>query len=114
MPTALQNDLEQMRKAAADAVAILGSATLRQLEQNTEKQAALCYLAIAVGEMAARISHRDEHLAYPSIDWARLYRMRNRIAHQPEKVDLRIVFSTVTVRYPNLIAAIDAIVQDLP
>lgn len=113
MPTTLRDDLIYMRKAAADAVAILGSATLRQLEQNTEKQAALCYLAIAAGEMAARISQRDEHLAYPGIDWARLYRMRNRLAHQPENVSLVIVFDAVTLRYPNLITAIDAILQDL-
>ena len=114
MPTTLQNDLEQMRKAAADAVTILGSATLRQLEQNTEKQAALCYMAIIIGEMAVRISNRYEDENYPGIDWARLSGMRNRIAHRPEKVDLLIVFESVTVHYPNLIAAIDAIVQDLP
>ena len=113
MPTTLQDDLGYMRKAAATAVAILGDTTLRQLEQNPEKQAALCYLAIVSGEMAARISRRDEHLAYPGIDWARLYRMRNRLAHQPENVNLPIVFDTVTEQYLTLISASDAILQDL-
>ena len=113
MPTTLRDDLGYMRKAAADAVAFLGNTTLRQLEQDPEKQAALCYLAIVAGEMAARISRRDERLADPGIDWARLYRMRNRLAHQPENVNLSIVFDTITEQYPNLIAAIDAILQDL-
>lgn len=113
MPTILRNDLEHMRKAAAAAVAILGNATLRQLEQNTEKQAALCFMAITIGEMAVRISKRYEDENYPGIDWARLAGMRNRIAHQPENVDLLIVFDTVAVQYPALISAIDAILQDL-
>ena len=109
----LRSDLGYMRAAAADAIAILGDITLPELERNREKQAALCYLAIAVGEMAARISHRGEHLAYPGIDWASMYRMRNRLAHRPDNVKLSIVFDTVTVQYPVLISAIDAILQDL-
>ena len=112
--TTLSEDLGYMRTAAADAIAILGNDTLLQLEQNREKQAALCYLAIVTGEMAARISNRKEHLAYPGIDWRRIADMRNLLAHQPENVKMPIVFDTVTLRYPNLIAAIDAIVQDLP
>ena len=112
--TTLREDLGYMRTAAADAIAILGHYTLLQLERNREKQAALCYLAIVTGEMAARISNRDEHLAYPGIDWRKISDMRNMLAHQPENVKMPIVFDAVTVRYPILIAAIDAILQDLP
>lgn len=111
--TTLRDDLGRMRAAASDAVAILGNDTLLRLGQNREKQAALCYLAIVAGEMAARISNRDEHLAYPGIDWRKIVAMRNRLAHRPEQVKLPIVFNAVTVRYPNLITAIDAILQDL-
>lgn len=113
MPTTLQDDLGYMRKAAADAVAILGSATLRQLEQNTEKQASLCYMAVTIGEMAARISKRGAYASYPGIPWRQLSGMRNILAHQPENVNLQNVFEAVTVGYPTLISASDAIIQDL-
>lgn len=111
--TTLRDDLGRMRTAAADAITILGNDTLLRLGQNREKQAALCYLAIVTGEMAARISNRKEHFDYPGIDWTRIVDMRNLLAHQPEKVEMSIVFNAVTVRYPNLITAIDAILQDL-
>lgn len=113
MSTMLRNDLGHMRTAASDAITILGDATLRQLEGNREKQAALCFLAIVAGEMSSRISHRDENLPYPNINWQQLSAMRNKLAHQPEAADLLIIIDTVRNDYPQLIAHIDAILQDL-
>lgn len=113
MPT-LREDLGYMQAAAVDAVAILGDVSLAALEQNREKQAALCYLVIVAGEMSIRISNRDEHLPYPGIDWEQLSGMRNILAHQPENADYTIIIDTITNDYPPLITAIDAILRELP
>ena len=111
--TSLRDDLGYMRAAAVDAVAILDNATLPELEINREKQAALCYLIIVAGESAASISRRKEHLNYPSIDWARLVGMRNVLVHKHYDTDLSEVIKAINTDHPGLIAAIDAILQDL-
>ena len=110
----LRSDLGQMRAAAVDAITILGDATLPELERNREKQAALCYLIIIAGESAARIRQRQEHRNYPGLDWDGLIGMRHVLVHQHFDTDLSEVIEAITEDHPVLIAAIDAILQDLP
>lgn len=109
----LRSDLGHMRAAAVEAIAILGDDALPELERNREKQAALCYLIIIAGESAARIRQRQEHWNYPSLDWDDLIGMRHVLVHRHYDTDLSEVIKAITQDHPNLIAAIDAILQDL-
>ncbi len=110
----LRDDLGYMQAAAADAISILGNANLQELERNREKQAALCYLIIVVGESANRVRHRQEHVNYPAIDWDGPINMRNVLVHRHHSVKLDRVFDVITNRFPQLITAINLILLDLP
>lgn len=102
-----------MLAAAIDAISILGGYDLHELQQNREKQAALCYLIIVAGESANRVRESGEHEQYPQIQWHSLAGMRNRLAHQHHRVDFDIVVRTIRVNFPQLVASIEAIFEDL-
>ena len=110
----LSENLGYMLAAAIDAIAVLGGYSSYELQQNREKQAALCYLIIVAGESANRVRESGQHQQYPQIQWHSLAGMRNRLAHQHHRVDFDIVIRTVTVSFPRLIASIEAILGDLP
>ncbi len=110
----LSENLSYMLAAAIDAISALGGYSLYELQQNREKQAALCYLVIIAGESANRVRESGQHEQYPQIQWHSLAGMRNRLAHQHHRVDFDIVMQTVTVSFPQLIASIEAILRDMP
>ena len=109
----LSENLGYMLAAALDAISILGGYDLHELQQNREKQAALCYLIIVAGESANRVRESGEHEQYPLIQWHSLAGMRNRLAHQHHRVDFNIVVRTVRVNFPQLVASIEAILEDI-
>lgn len=45
----------------------------------------------------------DYKAAHPDVDWVAIRRLRNLIAHRYDKVDDRLVFSTLTGRIPDLV-----------
>ena len=109
----LSENLGYMFAAAIDAINILGGYDLHELQQNREKQAALCYLIIVAGESANRVRESGEHEQYPQIQWHSLAGMRNRLAHQHHRVDFDIVVRTIRVNFPQLVASIEAILEDI-
>lgn len=109
----LSENLGYMLAAAIDAISILGGYGLHELQQNREKQAALCYLIIVAGESANRVRESGEHEQYPQIQWHSLAGMRNRLAHQHHRVDFDIVVRTIRVNFPQLVASIEAILEDI-
>ena len=56
-----------------------------------------------VGEAASRISP-DARMALPSIPWAEIISMRNRLAHGYFDIDADILWKTATVEIPELLA----------
>ena len=108
MPS-LRDDLAYMQAAVQDAISVLGGYDLHQLQQNREKQAALCYLLVIAGETATRVRNRGEHELYPEIPWHRLAGMRNRLVHRHHRVNLESVMSLVTVRFPYLVLTLNQI-----
>ena len=110
----LSENLGYMLADAIDAISALGGYSLYELQQNRKKPAALCYLVIVAGESANRVRESGQHEQYPQIQWHSLAGMRNRLAHQHHRVDFDIVMQTVTVNFPQLIASIEAILDDLP
>jgi uncharacterized protein with HEPN domain len=74
-----------------------------QLEANTEKLAAILYWIVIIGEATKRISmsFRDQH---PDVPWREMAGMRDRVAHAYDRVDLDLVWDTVQVKIPQLIA----------
>ena len=44
--------------------------------------------------------------AHPDVPWTRIARMRNLVAHHYDRVDDRLVFSTLSGRIPELVLAL--------
>jgi len=66
-----------------------------------------------IGE-AARNSERDDPAfasRHPELPLARVYRMRNKVAHGYFQVDLNIVWKTARLKLPELAPRIRAILQ---
>ncbi len=45
----------------------------------------------------------DYRADHPDVDWVAIARMRNLIAHHYDKVDDRLVFTTLSARIPELL-----------
>ena len=59
-----------------------------------------------VGEAARRVSD-DGRSAQAHLPWAQMIRMRNRIIHEYDRVDLQIVWDTVTQDLPRLVRQLE-------
>jgi uncharacterized protein with HEPN domain len=81
-----------------------------QLEANDEKQAAILYRIIVIGEATKRISadFRDQH---PQIPWREMAGMRDQVSHAYDRVDLAIVWDVVQYRIPELIALLQSLLS---
>ncbi len=62
-----------------------------------------------IGEAAARVSEatRAQH---PSLPWADIVGMRNRLVHAYFDIDLSLLWTTVSVDIPRLVEELDRIV----
>ena len=81
-------------------------------EQNFQLQDALVRKIEVIGEAAKGVSDllRSEN---PSIPWQKMMGMRDRIVHQYFRVDLDVVWQTVTNDIPALESKITPIYDDL-
>jgi uncharacterized protein with HEPN domain len=67
---------------------------------------AVLYLLLIVGEAARRLSRefRGEH---PAIEWSEIVAMRNRLIHNFDRVDLDVVWDTIEIDLPRLLAYLE-------
>lgn len=89
-------------EAATEAVGHARMRTRDDLESDRLLQHALVRLLEIIGEAASRVSttFREEH---PTIPWASMIGMRNRMAHAYFDINLSVVWRTVTDDLPPLI-----------
>lgn len=74
-------------------------------------QLAFTRLVEIIGEAASRVSTptREKH---PEIPWADIVGMRNRLIHGYDVVDINLLWDTVEIDLPPLIAALENIVAE--
>ena len=96
---------------AREAIAMLGGASLEDLERDRTRQLALNYLIAVVGEAANKLSGTT-YDALPLIPWGKVVRMRNILIHQYYEVETHVVRDTVVNSLPVLIAALDTITEN--
>ncbi|WP_008316950.1 DUF86 domain-containing protein [Leptolyngbya sp. PCC 6406] len=75
------------------------------LATNLEKQSAILYQIIVIGEAVKRLSpkFRNQH---PEIPWKDIAGMRDIVAHQYDRVDLNDLWSVLKSDIPELLAMI--------
>ena len=102
--------IRHMLDHAREAVEMQGGKPPEDLEQNRMLQLALVRLIEIVGEAATRVSDAGQK-RYPSIPWRKACGMRNRLVHGYDRVDLKVLWDTITDDLPPLIAELERILS---
>ena len=71
---------------------------------------------MAIGEEIKKIDKRTQgqlFVQYPNIDWKNIMELRNFIAHQYFRIDVKVIFDTVQNRVHPLLTTIQKMIADL-
>lgn len=92
--------------AAAQRIAdFVGGASFEQFAADAKTQSAVLHQLMVIGEAAKRVSP-ECRAAHPSIPFARMAGMRDRLIHAYDDVQLPLVWRAATVEVPTLRAAL--------
>ncbi len=97
--------LQDIRDAADHIVRFIAGTDESAFYADVEKQSAVMYQALIIGEAAKRLSPAA-HAAFPDVPWRQMARLRDILVHHYGKVDLQIVWQIASVDVPALIAAL--------
>ncbi len=104
--------LTHMLRYAQNALRSLGDLTHADLVANEDAAELLIYRLLMIGETARQVSKETKD-RFPSIVWADIVGMRNRLIHEYIKVDLRVVWQTAKNDLPYLIKEVKAVLAEL-
>ena len=109
-----ENDLIHLNDMLDWALEAQGQAageTRSSLERDRRLQLALMHILATVGEAASKVTV-ECRTANPQIAWASIIGMRNRLIHNYRDVVLQVVWDTVMIDIPHLIAELQRILAD--
>lgn len=98
-----------MLLAARQIMDFASNLSRESFDESKLHQLAIVRLIEIIGEAAKNISDQTRN-AHPEIEWANIIGMRNRIVHNYANVDLDIVWDVITIKAPELIQQLKAIV----
>jgi uncharacterized protein with HEPN domain len=77
-----------------------------ELATNEEKQSAMLYQIIVIGEATKRLSleFRNQH---PQIPWKDIAEMRDILAHQYDRVNLNTLWDAIQMDIPELLTLLE-------
>lgn len=99
-----------MRDAAREAIGFAAGRVRGDLETDRQLLLSIVKDVEIVGEAASRISE-DVRSRHPELPWAATVAMRNRLVHAYFDIDRDIVWNTVAVDLPPLLAIVEAILE---
>ncbi len=105
--------LQHMLDAAREAVSLTAGKTREGLGSERVLQLALVRLLEILGEAASALPAEDRSAA-PGIPWQQIVGMRNRLIHGYESVDLDVVWQTIKLDLPPLVAALERALRSAP
>lgn len=100
--------LRHMLDAAREAVAFSDNRTVEDLARDRMFLLAVIKEIEIIGEAASRISEETRR-QFPSVPWAKVVGIRNRLIHAYADVDLSIVWATVTTALPELVRELERV-----
>ena len=106
-PEADLNRLRHMLEAAQDAVAFASGLTRQALDDNRMVALAIVKSIEILGEAADKVSEATRS-DIPAVAWTQIVGMRHRLIHAYFDIDLNIVWDTVEIDLPPLIATLDS------
>ena len=101
--------LDNMRRAAADAVGSVADMSEGDFVADRTTQLACAMCLVIIGESASRIERRspDFLTAHPDWPWNKIRGLRNLIVHDYDQLQLPIIWLTIKESLPALVALID-------
>jgi uncharacterized protein with HEPN domain len=99
-----------MLDAAREAVSFASGRSREDLDHDRMLVLAIIKDVEIIGEAASRTTAATRS-AHPEIPWAQIVAMRNRLIHAYFDIDVQVVWDTVTVDLPELIAVIEPLVH---
>lgn len=105
--------LLDMLQSARQALEHAAGLTFDEFKADVLRQDAAIRRIELVGEAARRVSAVGR-ATHPQLPWAQMIRMRNRIIHEYDQVDLHIVWDTLTGDLGDLINQLEQIVPAEP
>ncbi len=78
------------------------------LEKNEEKQSAILYQIIVMGEATKRLS-LEFRAQYPEIPWREIAGMRDILTHQYDRINFNTLWDVIQVEIPELLALLQPI-----
>lgn len=82
------------------------------LQAEDEKQAAILYRLIIIGEATKRLS--DElRKQYPMIPWRQMAGLRDVVIHDYDELDFDILWNVIHINLPDILPEIQAILKSL-
>lgn len=100
--------LDHIREAAGQAISYVEGLAKDDFLADKRTQQAVILNIVILGEAATKLmdNHPEATAAYPEIEWRAMRGMRNRIAHGYYDINLDVVWDTVAVALPELLAVL--------
>ncbi len=103
--------MKHMLYHAREALAMVEGRQRGDLDTDRMLELALTRLIEIIGEAASRVSDQTRR-KYPEIPWAEIVGMRHRLIHGYDAVNLDILWDTVQIDLPPLIARLESILGE--
>jgi uncharacterized protein with HEPN domain len=82
------------------------------LQQDDEKQAAILYRLIVIGEATKRLSDELRE-QYPMIPWGQMAGLRDVVIHDYDELDFDILWNVIHINLPDILPEIQEILKNL-
>jgi len=82
------------------------------LQENDEKQAAILYRLIVIGEATKRLSN-EFRKQYPMIPWRQMAGLRDVVIHDYDELDFDILWNVIHINLPDILPEIQTILKNL-
>ncbi len=102
-----------MLDAAREAMDFMGDRRLSDLAKDRVLLLGLVKEIEIIGEASNQISGTEQGCA-PEIPWAKIIGMRNRLIHAYADVNIELVWKTVSMDLPVLVAQLEALLAGKP
>ncbi len=103
--------LRHMLDYAREAVDMAASRSQVQLQQERMFALALTRCVVVIDEAGRRVD-ADIQARYPDVPWGDLVSVRNRLVSRYDIIDLNMLWDTVTMDLPPLIAQLERIIAE--
>jgi uncharacterized protein with HEPN domain len=100
--------LRHMAEAAQTAIGFCAGRARADLDTDPMLRMAVLHVVQIIGEAASRVSE-PTRAAVPDIEWPVMVAMRNRLVHAYFDVNTEILWATVTLSLPGLLAQLQTI-----